>query len=288
MTRLKIYFDTLPEGCIYKCNWIKQLIKGIQRCGELLELTGSIETCNIIACISDRYNILYNNNKSIIDNQTIKFIIISFQDSSIEDHGTFYNNNILLVLDHCKDLNVKNKKILCALNTQNRFQFNDNVLPIKDREYDIIFFGKIKCGGEYQKHREDLVQSLEQFSKKYPQFKIKFGNTIKYEDYLNYLKNSKILLSPYGFGVWSLKDYESVCNGTHVIKPDIFYECYPNYYQNMDHYYNNNENIEKKLLNCLNNLDEVQLKVDKNRQLYLSYNLKDQIKMLEDNIQKHM
>lgn len=288
MTRLKVYFDTLPEGCVYKCRWSTQLIKAIKQFGNLLEITGSIETCNIIACISGRYNILYDNNKSIIDNQTIKFIIISFQDSSIEDHGTFYNNNILLVLDHCKDLTVKNKKILCALNTQNRFKFNHNVLPIKDREYDVIFFGKITLGGVYQQHREELVKSLQSFSIKYPEFKIKFGDTIKYEDYLNYLKNSKILLSPYGFGVWSLKDYESVCNGTHVVKPDIFYECYPNYYQNMDHYQNDINNLEKVLLDCLNNLDEVQIKVDKNRQLYLNYNLKDQIEMLEDNIKKHM
>lgn len=284
----KIYFDTIPEGCIYKCNWTKQLIKGITRFSNSLRITHNIETCHFIACIPDRYTILYNSNKSIIDNQNIKFIIISFQDSSIQDQDLFYNDNILLVLDHCKDLTVKNNKILCCLNTQNRFQFNNDVLPIKNREYDVIFFGAIRFGGIYQKHREEVVQALEHFSKKYPQFKIKFGNSIKYDDYINYLKNSKILLSPYGFGVWSLKDYESVCNGTHVIKPDIFYECYPNYYQNMDHYNNNTEKLEELLLKCLNNLDEVQSKVDKNRQLYINYNLNDQTKFLEENILKRI
>ena len=279
--KINCYFSPIPDVCIYKKKWYTQLIHGINKTESSLHIVNSIQRCNIIFTIINTYSEIYEKDKEYIDKNNVKFIIISCQDTPFEDLEIFKNQNILLVLDHCRKNYVQNPKIVCLLNTQNRFIYNENAKKLKDRQYDLVFFGKIKLGNDYETHRTQVVNKMNDFGKKYQNYKVVTGEFVSMKEYLHYLENSKILISPYGFGVWSLKEFEAVCNGTHVVKPNIYYECYPNYYKNMDHYSDDLNKFDETILNVLENIDIVQDKVDKNREMFRNYNFYIHIKELE-------
>jgi hypothetical protein len=50
------------------------------------------------------------------------------------------------------------------------------------------------------------------------------GERLEYHDYIALLKQSKLVVSPWGWGEWSHKDFEILMSGCVVIKPrtDIF------------------------------------------------------------------
>ena len=49
--------------------------------------------------------------------------------------------------------------------------------------------------------------------------------------YIQEIKNSKIVISPFGWGEFSLRDFETFISGGILIKPDMEHlETYPNFY----------------------------------------------------------
>lgn len=283
--KIACYFTPVPDVCIYKKRWITQWIHGIPKTDSSLYIVNRVEQCKIIFTVITDYEKIYLEHKKLIDLNHIKFIIISCQDTPFDNTAILDNDNILFVLDHCKNTTLKNTKIISLSNTQNRFVFREGVSLLKNREYDLVFFGKINLGNEYQDHRTQVIKKMKEFGLKYPQYKVKTGETVSLKEYYHYLLSSKILISPYGYGPWSLKDFEAVCTGTHVIKPNIYYECYPNYYANMDDYEDNLDRFDEIVLRTLQHIDETQQKVDKNREMFQQYNIQKQVKQLEMLIQ---
>ena len=56
-------------------------------------------------------------------------------------------------------------------------------------------------------------------------------NKISRQKYLTELENSKIVVSPFGFGEITLKDFETFLSGAILLKPDMSHmETYPNFY----------------------------------------------------------
>ena len=173
-----------------------------------------------------------------------------------------------------------NKKVLCILNTSHLFINNylKNVVPLKKRYYDIAFLGTINYGTNSESakiltnHRTELCKKLSGICEKH---KLNYivQPSISLKKYNKVLQQTKIFVSPYGWGEWSLKDYECICNGCHVIKPNIYYKSIPNYYENMDHYNDDLEKLEPLILDLLNpkNINDIQEKVNKNRELFVQY-----------------
>lgn len=69
---------------------------------------------------------------------------------------------------------------------------------------------------DYQRH---LVN--ENLNKINFNFKVSSGGKIPKKQYLREMKNSKIVISPYGWGEICYRDFEAIINGSLLIKPDM-------------------------------------------------------------------
>ena len=107
------------------------------------------------------------------------------------------------------------------------------------------------------------------------------GSSIPLHKFYRILKNTKIFISPWGCGEWSLKEFECICFGTHCIIPNKHLENYPNYYSNFDEYLLDFTNLEDVILNSLNNLDIIQEKIENNKKLFSEYSNEKQVKLIE-------
>jgi hypothetical protein len=75
--------------------------------------------------------------------------------------------------------------------------------------------------------RQAAVKALSAFRDKWGhQYKVYVpqGERLEYHEYVGLLKQSKIVISPWGWGEWSHKDFEILMAGCVVVKPrsDIF------------------------------------------------------------------
>lgn len=99
-------------------------------------------------------------------------------------------------------------------------------------------------------------------------------NTTKYQ-YFNNLKNSKVVLSPFGWGELTLRDYETIMAGAALLKPDCSHlRTWPNIF-NHDTYYQFKWDFSD-LLDLINSfeyrMDEISTKAN-NAQTYMKNHL---------------
>lgn len=104
--------------------------------------------------------------------------------------------------------------------------------PLSKRPYDVTFIGKLEYEAKAEvsgvtAHRMAAVKALSAFRDKWgQQYKVYVpqGERLEYHDYIGLLKQSKIVVSPWGWGEWSHKDFEILMSGCVVVKPrvDIF------------------------------------------------------------------
>ncbi|EFN56605.1 hypothetical protein CHLNCDRAFT_144359 [Chlorella variabilis] len=104
--------------------------------------------------------------------------------------------------------------------------------PLSERPYDVTFIGKLEYEAKtavsgVTAHRMAAVKALSAFrDKSGHQYKVYVpqGERLEYHDYIGLLKQSKIVISPWGWGEWSHKDFEILMSGCVVVKPrvDIF------------------------------------------------------------------
>ena len=270
------------EKCsFYKRNFLNQLINLVD-ISEKLERCNEIEKADIVFTIAD-----FVNDVELVGK---KLVVYSLQDNSFSNQEIINNKNVLFVIDHCKICNAtsinsqsefssdhcKSKeynKVFCLLNISELYKnkYQTEVLPLSKRKYDVVFMGTTQYDEKITKHRLDVIKNIEEVCIK-NNLKYYTSNTpIKYSKYMNILNNTKIFISPYGWGEFSLKEYECICYGAHILKPKIFFQYYPNYCANMDDFEIDFSNFESKILGILANLDKTQRKVDSNRKLFLDY-----------------
>ena len=101
-----------------------------------------------------------------------------------------------------------------------------NWIPLDQRQYDIIFMGNADAwngheGPVWLKHHRHLaINTMNKLSETHPRLKVlSSGKKLSYNSWIETLCNSKILVSPWGYGEWSGKDEESAWCGTLLIKP---------------------------------------------------------------------
>lgn len=110
----------------------------------------------------------------------------------------------------------------------------------KERSIDVSFMAAIKTLNTginaklYAWHREQAFNKLKVMTnaKSIKTF-LSAGRGIPYSKYLKILKQSKIVVSPWGFGEWCYRDMEAMHCGAIVIKPDTsFVYSFPDIFLN--------------------------------------------------------
>lgn len=107
----------------------------------------------------------------------------------------------------------------------------------KDRPIDVFFVGKMRCSNleesaaYYCWHRKTAYEIIK--SMKHIKSLVIDGSPYKYKEYLNKMRDAKIVVSPWGWGEWCYRDCEAMLSGCVLIKPDSsFVKTMPDLYQN--------------------------------------------------------
>lgn len=101
--------------------------------------------------------------------------------------------------------------------------------PSINRKYDVHFRGSIVKGviGLQRKMAFDILNDRDDIVKP------DIANKVSRDKYIEEIKNSRTIISPYGWGEICGRDFEAFLYGTTLIKPDMSHlETYPNIYQN--------------------------------------------------------
>jgi hypothetical protein len=306
------------EKCsFYKRNFLNQLINLVD-ISEKLERCNEIEKADIVFTIADFVNdselvgkklVVYSlqdnsfTNQEIISNKNVLFVLdhckicndtsVNSQSEFTSDHCKICNDTSVNSLceftsDHCKISQSENigDKVFCLLNISELYKnkYQSEVLPLSKRKYDIVFMGTTQYDKKITKHRLDVIKNIEEVCSKNNLQCYTSNVPIKYSKYMNILNNTKIFISPYGWGEFSLKEYECICFGAHIVKPKIYFQYYPNYCENMDDFEIDFTNFESKILHILANLDDSQKKVENNRKMFLNYCVNKHLAELENKI----
>lgn len=284
---VKIFLSEITNLSIYKMKLLYHFHNDVKLYFKRGHITNKEEISNIIITTDININYYIDKYKQDFENNKKKLILISIRDTILDYETTkSYDKYVLCYLEFLvRDSNIQNEKILCTLNISRYFRnFQHEAKPLKHRHYDIVFIGNLNYGEtNVTKQRLEIVEKIKQIGEKH---KLNFysGSSIKINNYFDILKETKLFISPYGWGEWSLKDFECVLYGCQCIKPNIYYKCNPNFYENMEHYGDNIDNLENLVLNLLSDLDTQQIKVNKNRQLFLEYNPENDINILKSKI----
>ena len=217
-----IYFYQIEysEKCsFYMRNFVNQLIK-------LVDISEKLERCNEI----EKADIVFTIGDFVNDSELVgkKLVVYSLQDNSFRNQEIINNKNVLFVIDHClvSLCEIIGDKFFCLLNISElyRNKYQSEVLPLSERKYDIVFMGTTQYDEKITKHRLDVIKNIEDVCSKNNLQCYTSTAPIKYSKYMNILNNTKIFISPYGWGEFSLKEYECICYGAHIVKPKIYFQ----------------------------------------------------------------
>ena len=93
--------------------------------------------------------------------------------------------------------------------------------PLSARPWDIAFTGKTSYGGTnlHGKFRLRMIQRLQAAASKH-KWRAKFATTrLSRSQYYDILRSTKLFISPWGNGEWSMKDEEAILRGAVLVKP---------------------------------------------------------------------
>ncbi|NBC65101.1 MAG: hypothetical protein GVY07_05475 [Bacteroidetes bacterium] len=141
--------------------------------------------------------------------------------------------------------------------------------PENERKFDSVFRGKINYGKDNYAYQRNKVVELFELDQN-PN--LITGGTITKNKYLKELRQSKICVSPFGWGEVCYRDFEAILAGCLLIKPDMEHlETYPNVYKKNETYIPikwDMSNLEEKLNDAIFNYDLLLDKVIKAQKIY--------------------
>ncbi len=137
-------------------------------------------------------------------------------------------------------------KICCVLWSLDNSPFSkkaENLKNIKinfnkDRPIDVFFAGRVTVLGDnkgrklFTYHRKQAIKQLKKISGINITC-LDSNKALSFQDYIDTIKKSKIVVSPWGTGAWAHRDYEAIHCGAVLLKPDTaFLQAIPDIYQN--------------------------------------------------------
>ncbi len=139
---------------------------------------------------------------------------------------------------------------------------------------DVFCSVSLKFGSYYSVHRQACIDAINTLA---PSLK-KETKQLPYNQYISQLRKAKICISPYGLGEFSYRDYEAICCGAILIKPDMSYvETYPDIYQANKTYvsckidFSDLKEVVERVLNNYQDYEHIKteaLNIIKTKQLY--------------------
>jgi len=250
----------------------------------------------VIFEVNDSASIKNDELRKAIKNQQVKgfFKITNFRNRENHNKHTsgdarFHANFINEYEELCetKEQNVtftdqELRKIHCALPAFINFRFdnirNANGLSNKDRKVDVNFAGttdytrnknyvnlpeedpKLNLPKLISAHRLRAINEIAKTTQKLNLTSIIVDHKpMSQPEYWNTLYNSKLCVSPWGFGAYNWRDYESIYLGALLIKPNTdFLESYCDLYKSGINYVacnHNFSNLQEIITDCLENFD---------------------------------
>ena len=133
----------------------------------------------------------------------------------------------------------------------------------KEKPLDLFFAGRLLCNGKsmlqqfYNWHRTKAFEALHALSG--VTCEIIEGRALPFAEYVEKTAQSKIIVSPWGWGEWCYRDFEAILNNAVLIKPDTsFVLSYPDIYQNYKTYVPckpDFSDLEEKVHSILSNMN---------------------------------
>lgn len=153
-------------------------------------------------------------------------------------------NSMPIVGQKFIDSNLLNKvkTVVCTtkhpLNKKFNYIKRKNVNFQKSRPIDVFFAGSLTYANfksslkeVYKWHRVSAIEAIHKI-KGIRSF-VQSGRSIPYKKYISMMQQSKIVVSPWGWGEFCYRDFEAMLTGAVLIKPDTgFVKMKPNVYQN--------------------------------------------------------
>ena len=87
--------------------------------------------------------------------------------------------------------------------------------------------------------------------------------------------NTKLHICPYGTGEFTHKEYESICFGSHVMKPDVYFNQDLDLYRMFGQFNSDLSDLEDKIIHYLN--IDIQSNVDFCRNLMKNHDLSNNL-----------
>ena len=135
----------------------------------------------------------------------------------------------------------------------------------KGRKIDVFYAGTMdydkntECGRIITKHRQDCVNKLKEVKKNRKDLNIQIieGRLLETDAYYAMMADSKLTISPWGWGSCAYRDCEGLLLGVDVIKPHNYsITTIPNIYDDTMWFCNTDwSNLEKKIDKCLETYD---------------------------------
>lgn len=197
--------------------------------------------------------------KKLIDSDDI-FYSESLSEEDIKKLGISWNVGLADLFGD-KEKSYKNPSLITSI---------DSFAPTINRRYDVQFRGTYDysiCG--YQRNKSmELLKNMDDIICNDMITKLCF------EDYLREMSESKITVSPFGWGEICTRDFEAFLMGALLLKPDMSHlNTYPNWYINNETYVATQwdfSNFEEKIHFLLENPD-IRLEIANNAQKMFKY-----------------
>jgi len=141
------------------------------------------------------------------------------------------------------------------------------------RNIDLTFRGKLDYDNQYPQHNAISFQRnfVINLMDKLP-LKSAYGPVVKKKQYWNELRNSKVCLSPFGFGEVCYRDFESFISGALLLKPSMDHlVTYPNLFIPDETYIPLSwdlSDVEEKLEDVIANYDSYKHIAENGQELY--------------------
>ncbi len=166
-------------------------------------------------------------------------------------------------------------KIYCIICSLENSPFSKRGMKLKrikidftqERPIDIFFAGRTILIGDsparklYTCHREQAIKELKKI-RGINILSFDSNKALSFQDYINTIKKSKIVVSPWGTGAWAHRDYEAMHCGAVLLKPDTgFLKSIPDIYQNNVTYVPCSpdfSDLEERIREILENYDDYQ------------------------------
>lgn len=113
---------------------------------------------------------------------------------------------------------------------------NTNCIPSWfKKDVDINYRGSLKYSIDAISFSRNKINEI--LDHKASKYIIKYRNKIKHKSFIEELKKSKIIISPFGYGEICFRDFEAFSSNSCLLKPDMSHlETWPDYYQDKKTY----------------------------------------------------